>query len=360
MSFSETSLLKKFQELNNTQQSVQTLSLWLIHHRKHSEKIVKTWLKELVSSPKCERKITFIYLANDILQNSRKKGYEYMKEFSNVLPQAIENTSKYADTKMRFTLERILNIWKDRKIFEDDTIDKFKALLHSTNSLVSSPDSSQLKLLTVSNLENDQRKRKMTENETIQSNKSTAISSSSLKMNNEITKEVVATTSSAAAAATAAETPAVQAPEPLELIKILQDLESSASSDAVVREKIADLPSKVTDLNSLKNIKDKKEALDLIASVNEAQSLLDTYNERLQQELNTRKQTALLLAAFIKQQEQEAENEAKQIDEWQTKLKQVKQIRTELQVHLESLPDLSSIEEAAILKPLPSAGDLFS
>jgi len=200
----------------------------------------------------------------------------------------------------------------------------------------------------------------MTENETIQSNKSTAISSSSLKMNNEITKEVVATTSSAAAAATAAETPAVQAPEPLELIKILQDLESSASSDAVVREKIADLPSKVTDLNSLKNIKDKKEALDLIASVNEAQSLLDTYNERLQQELNTRKQTALLLAAFIKQQEQEAENEAKQIDEWQTKLKQVKQIRTELQVHLESLPDLSSIEEAAILKPLPSAGDLFS
>ena len=175
----------------------------------------------------------------------------------------------------------------------------------------------------------------MTENETIQSNKSTAISSSSsLKMNNEIIKEV-ATTSAAAAAA---ETPAVQAPEPLELIKILQDLESSASSDAVVREKIADLPSKVTDLNSLKNIKDKKEALDLIASVNEAQSLLDTYNERLQQELNTRKQTALLLAAFIKQQEQEAENEAKQIDEWQTKLKQVKQI----------------------LKPLPSAGDLFS
>jgi hypothetical protein len=38
----------------------------------------------------------------------------------------------------------------------------------------------------------------------------------------------------------------------------------------------------------------------------------------------------------------------------------VKQIKSELQVHLESLPDLSTIEEAAILKPLPSAGDLFS
>lgn len=141
MSFSEASLLKKFQELNNTQQSVQTLSLWLIHHRKHSEKIVKTWVKELVNSSKCERKLTFIYLANDILQNSRKKGYEYMKEFAVVLPESIENTAKYADTKIRFTLERILNIWKDRKIFDDEVIDQYKAILHSTKSIVASPES---------------------------------------------------------------------------------------------------------------------------------------------------------------------------------------------------------------------------
>ncbi len=141
MSFSEGSLLKKFQELNNTQQSVQTLSLWLIHHRKHSEKIVKTWLKELINSNKCERKLTFIYLANDILQNSRKKGYEYLKEFANVLPESIENTAKYADTKIRFTLERILNIWKDRKICDDEMIDQLKSILHSTPSLTISPES---------------------------------------------------------------------------------------------------------------------------------------------------------------------------------------------------------------------------
>lgn len=44
--FSEAALEKKLAELNNSQQSIQTLSLWLIHHRKHHVNIVKIWLKE--------------------------------------------------------------------------------------------------------------------------------------------------------------------------------------------------------------------------------------------------------------------------------------------------------------------------
>lgn len=44
-SFSEASLAKKLLDLNNSQQSIQTLSLWLIHHRKHSKVIVNVWLK---------------------------------------------------------------------------------------------------------------------------------------------------------------------------------------------------------------------------------------------------------------------------------------------------------------------------
>lgn len=146
MNFSESSLLKKLQELNNTQQSVQTLSLWLIHHRKYSKIVVNTWLREIQASPKSERKLTFMYLANDILQNSRKKGYEYMKEFSPVLEQAIENMSRYSDSKTyRFTIERILNIWKERKIFPDATIEKYKNILHATeanpnSSASASPD----------------------------------------------------------------------------------------------------------------------------------------------------------------------------------------------------------------------------
>lgn len=38
---------KQLNNLNATQQSIQTLSLWLIHHRKFYQTIVNTWMKEL-------------------------------------------------------------------------------------------------------------------------------------------------------------------------------------------------------------------------------------------------------------------------------------------------------------------------
>ena len=46
-SFSTATLEKKLADLSNTQHSVQTLSLWLIHHRKHAKAIVQAWYKEL-------------------------------------------------------------------------------------------------------------------------------------------------------------------------------------------------------------------------------------------------------------------------------------------------------------------------
>lgn len=388
MSFSEASLLKKIQELNNTQQSVQTLSLWLIHHRKHSNTIVKTWLNELVVSKICDRKITFIYLANDILQNSRKRGAEFMKEFLAVLPDAIENTSRHADTKMRFTLERILNIWKDRKIYPDETIDELKVILHSqpkcedsspndhnekAPSKVASVTKSKITItqkdpasdakkseeavkLDESSLKKESRKRKIPEKKAdakIDSTSSAAhLVELSTKRKKSLREEIAKELANSGTT--------IQTPEPLEIITMLQDLEKSASSDAVIRQKIAELPTKVTDSNGVKNLKDKKAALELLTNVNEAANLMDNYNTRLQQELASRKQTALLLAAYIRQQRLKNETDQKCIEEWEQKLKQVKHVENELQIHLKSLPDLSSIEEAAILTPLPSAGDLFS
>jgi len=45
--FSENIFVKKLLDLNNSQQSIQTLSLWLIHHRRHSKIIVDVWIKQL-------------------------------------------------------------------------------------------------------------------------------------------------------------------------------------------------------------------------------------------------------------------------------------------------------------------------
>jgi len=111
--FTGQALEKKLNDLNNSQQSIQTLSLWLIHHRKHHKSIVQTWFKELkkglipsfdcylyqlillLTTAKPNRRLTFMYLANDVIQNSRKKGPEFSKEFGAVLKPSFEHVAKY-------------------------------------------------------------------------------------------------------------------------------------------------------------------------------------------------------------------------------------------------------------------------
>lgn len=46
-SFSQSQLEKKLQELNTTLQSIQSVSKWLIHYRKHAKLVVAVWYKEL-------------------------------------------------------------------------------------------------------------------------------------------------------------------------------------------------------------------------------------------------------------------------------------------------------------------------
>ena len=44
---------------------------------------------------KPSRKLTFLYLANDVIQNSKKKGPEFNREFKNIVVDAYKCASKY-------------------------------------------------------------------------------------------------------------------------------------------------------------------------------------------------------------------------------------------------------------------------
>ena len=47
-----------------------------------------------LSTANSGRKLTLLYLANDIIQNSKRKGQEYKLEFTRVLPRAFQLVSK--------------------------------------------------------------------------------------------------------------------------------------------------------------------------------------------------------------------------------------------------------------------------
>lgn len=65
------------------------LSRWCVSLRKKARQIVETWVKSFNSRQKDQR-VTFLYLSNDILQNSRRKGSEFVNEFWKVLPAVLK------------------------------------------------------------------------------------------------------------------------------------------------------------------------------------------------------------------------------------------------------------------------------
>lgn len=73
------------------------------------------------------RKLTFMYLANDVIQNSKKKGPEYGREFGQVLKSAFEHMAAIGyDEKTKNSLTRLLTIWGERGMYDEIQIAEFK------------------------------------------------------------------------------------------------------------------------------------------------------------------------------------------------------------------------------------------
>lgn len=82
---------------------------------------------------KDNRKLMFMYLANDVIQNSKKKGPEFGKEFESVLPRAFEHMKGF-DDKTRERLNRLLQIWEERGVYDKVQIIEFKKAFEKTDS----------------------------------------------------------------------------------------------------------------------------------------------------------------------------------------------------------------------------------
>ncbi|KAG6775441.1 hypothetical protein POTOM_018892 [Populus tomentosa] len=88
---------------------MQALSRWCIHHRSKAELVVETWNKQFHNSDML-KKVPLLYLANDILQNSKRKGNEFVAEFWKVLPAALKNVVEKGDDRDKNVVSRLLSI----------------------------------------------------------------------------------------------------------------------------------------------------------------------------------------------------------------------------------------------------------
>ncbi|CAG8632156.1 4702_t:CDS:2 [Racocetra persica] len=123
--YTEEVLISKLNKLVDTQESISLLSQWFMYHRRHVATSVDIWNRELRKASSA-RKLSFIYLCNDVCQNSRRKGLEFTQEFKKVLPDAMEHTYRHATADVQGIIRRVVNIWDEREVFDKDFLDELR------------------------------------------------------------------------------------------------------------------------------------------------------------------------------------------------------------------------------------------
>lgn len=78
---------KKLSQLKDTQESIQSLSSWCLKQRDHHKKIVSSWLNVL-KRVKVEQRLVLFYLANDVIQYSKRKNYKFVESWGLNLQKA--------------------------------------------------------------------------------------------------------------------------------------------------------------------------------------------------------------------------------------------------------------------------------
>lgn len=87
------------------------ISHWCIFHRSKAEVVVTTWEKQFRSA-EVAQKVPLLYVANDILQNSKRKGNEFVSEFWKVLPGALKDLIEKGNDHGKNVVTRLVCILK--------------------------------------------------------------------------------------------------------------------------------------------------------------------------------------------------------------------------------------------------------
>ncbi|CAF1304314.1 unnamed protein product [Rotaria magnacalcarata] len=126
---SSSSFEKRLTTVNSTQESVQTLSLWILYHRSQHEHLIKTWFKVLKKSKPLHR-LTLFYVANDVIQNGKKhNALVYQQAFK---PYLNSSMLYVKENGIRKKVQRILEIWRERGVYDEDFIDELLKKLLGT------------------------------------------------------------------------------------------------------------------------------------------------------------------------------------------------------------------------------------
>ncbi|KAH7141188.1 ABC multidrug transporter mdr2 [Dactylonectria estremocensis] len=118
MAYNDDSVLARLSSLNESHDSIATAAQWIMFHRRHADRTVQLWVQRLRDSSSTKR-LSLVYLANEVAQQSKiRHKDDFIIAFAPVMAEAISIAYKGAPADIQSKLKRVVDVWKDRAIFE--------------------------------------------------------------------------------------------------------------------------------------------------------------------------------------------------------------------------------------------------
>ncbi|MCJ1465157.1 hypothetical protein MMC07_003773 [Pseudocyphellaria aurata] len=118
MAYTDDAVKAKLSALNETQESIVTVAQWVMFHRRHADRTGAIWLQKLKEAGGSKR-LNLIYLANEVAQQSKaRKKDDFLIAFSPIIAEASATAYKGATSEVQQKLRRVIEVWRQRQIFE--------------------------------------------------------------------------------------------------------------------------------------------------------------------------------------------------------------------------------------------------
>lgn len=118
MAYTDDAVKAKLSALNETQESIVTVAQWVMFHRRHADRTGTLWLQRLKDSGSNKR-LNLVYLANEVAQQSKaRRKDDFLIAFSPIIAEATAIAYKGATNEVQQKLRRVVEVWRQRQIFE--------------------------------------------------------------------------------------------------------------------------------------------------------------------------------------------------------------------------------------------------
>ncbi|KAI4203103.1 MAG: hypothetical protein LQ350_002151 [Teloschistes chrysophthalmus] len=127
MAYNDDAVRAKLSSLNESQDSISTVAQWIIFHRRHANRTCTLWLERLREAPGNKR-LTLIYLANEVVQQSKlRRKEDFVVAFSPIIAEATATVYRGATSDVQEKIKRTTEVWSARKVFDKTIQDTIEA-----------------------------------------------------------------------------------------------------------------------------------------------------------------------------------------------------------------------------------------